>query len=226
MYSRLKREYVKMYYEIIFDEKTISFNFALHPEANNTLFQILTAENPTTKWLRTQSDFSPFTFPDEICWGFGNLIKKNEKIIIEDGWTAWECMIPKKPTNANLKDVVGNIYQLAGALLYFGFENKDSGSKDKKQFMTLDDFLVNSDRLFHSGAFSFSYARPVLDFCAKFLANKNGNMHKKLIETMQKAHLYLTGENKLKKFDEYSFCTSICQGDSRLISLKCPGNCA
>lgn len=225
MYSIVTSKRVPLSHEIIFDEEAMSILFSLCPEANNYFLEMLGRENLMTNYLKSQRELSLFVFPNEKSWGFGDVFKVNNSKSIESGWITWECQLPRKATSKNMNDIAGSIYQLTNVMQLFVHDNETKGSKEKIQFMTIDGIMVNSDSFFHAGGFSFSFARPVLEFCKK-IWDENGTLYNEIINAMKKTWIHLLGEKKIKSYDEYSFRISQSQGDKRLISLRCPGDCA
>jgi hypothetical protein len=221
---RIILEEVPLYYEITFDDEAMSISFSLCPEANDYFLEMLKRKNPMTDWLRFQKDLSPFVFPNGESWGFGNVLRMNNFKSFESGWTTWECLLPWKAKQKELYDISGSISQLIDSIQLFSHDKVGNMSRDTKQFMEIEGMIVKSDKYFGSGAFDFSYARPVLEFCARIWSEDD--LRGKVIGAMQKTWIHLAGKKKVGSWDRNSFRISVCQGDPRLISLVCPGNCA
>lgn len=223
MYSILSKK-TPLFYEIMFDENLMSISFSLCSEANDYFINLLGMENRMTAYLKSQGDLSPFVFPKKEVWGFGGIFKAKNSKSIEKDWPTWECLLPRKARQNQLNDISASIQLIVDILQLFGYDREDYEIKDKLQFMTIDGMVTKSDKFMHGGEFNFSYARPVLEFCNKIWSDKK--IYDEIVNTMQKTWMYLLGERKIKSYDKYSFRISSCQGDSRLISLTCPGNCA
>ena len=221
---RILFEKLNLFYETIFDEKSMSILFSLCPEANQYFIEMLGRKSPMNNNLNSQQELSPFIFPTGEAWGFGGVFRLNNSKSIDDGWITWECMLPWKAMQNQLMDIAGSIQILTDILGIFGYDKKDEEIGSKLQFMTIDGMVVKSKDYMHGGEFNFSYARPVLEFCEKIWSNKK--IYDEIVNAMQKTWLYLLGEKKIRSYDRGSFRVSTCQDDQRLISLVCPGNCA
>ena len=217
-------EKVPLFYELLFDEKDMSISFSLHPEANRYFVELLGLESRMTNYLKSQKDYSPFIFPIGEEWGFGGVFKLNNSKAVEGGWPTWECRLPKKAKHNQLNNISGSIQVLVDFMPVLRSDNKNCGSTDKFQFMMLDGIMAHSEEMMHGGEFSFSYARPVLEFCKKIWIDEK--IYNKIMKIMQSVWLHLSGEKNLKSYYKYSFRISESQGDPRLISLSCPGQCA
>ena len=92
----ITREIVPLYYETIFDEEAMSISFSLFSEANDFFLGIMNGKNPLSDYIRSQKILSPFVFPKGESWGFGNVFRMNNARSREEGWTTWECLLPRK----------------------------------------------------------------------------------------------------------------------------------
>ncbi len=226
MYSRIIREEVPLFYEIIFDETAMSILLSLCPEASGYFMKMLEQTNRIVEYFESKEKFSQFVFPKEGSWGFGGVFKMNNSKSIEKGWTTWECLLPRKTSHSKLNEIAGNIYQFISLMQLFDHDPNNRGiESDKLQLMTIDGLMVTSDSHFHGGGFNFSFARPVLEFC-KNIWNEDERIHNEIIGAMEKMWMHLMGEKKMKSYNKHSFRISVSQGDSRLVSLSCPGQCA
>lgn len=222
--NRIAWEKTPLFYEMIFDEKKMSISFSLCPKANDYFVDLMGRDSPMNRDHKSQHELSPFVFPVDDSWGFGNVFRRNKARSVETGWITWECLIPFKATSKDLGNISGSIQCLASLMELFGFENVGVGSEIKKQFMTIDGMIVASDNCFGSGGFIFSFARPVLEFCNKIWIDDN--VRNGIMMAMAKTWMHLDGKKRLASWEKYSFRISECQSDSRLVSLTCPGNCA
>lgn len=215
---------VPLYHEIIFDESAMSILFSLCPEANDYLLEILRKKSPMTDYLKSQKDLSPFVFPTEETLGFGGVLQKNNAKSPEAGWTTWECLLPWNAEAKEMYDISGSISQIADCMQIFSYEKADKLRAEKRQFMMIDALVVKSSSYFSGGGFSFFYARPVLEFCARIWEERK--LQDEIIGAMQKTWAHLAGKKKFESWERNSFYINECQGDPRLVSLACPGNCA
>jgi hypothetical protein len=212
----MTRNELALHYEVVFDVKTMSILFMLCPEANDYFLQL-------SRERMIESRLSPFSFSSN-SWGYGNVFKLNRNESFAPGWTTWECFLPFKAKQKVLDDVSGSIVCLINAMQFYSYDKRGCGHEGRIQFMTIDDLAVFSENHFNSGAFSYSFARPVLEFCSRIW--KNDQLHAEIIEAMQKTWAHLAGKKKLTSWEKQSFRIGQCQGDPRLISLTCPGNCS
>jgi hypothetical protein len=225
MFSRITSEEVPLFYETIFDEKAMSIAFSLCPEASNYFLEMLEQTNCTIEYFESELKFSPFVFPKKNRWGFGGMFKLNNAKSIEDGWTTWECRLPRNPAPNKLKEISGSIYQFVDIMQLFDYDKNERAGTGRIQLMTIDGIMVDAGNYLNQGAFDFSFARPVLEFCKK-IWGKDRKIYNEIIGAMEKIWMHLMGEKKMKDYNKHSFRVGTCQGDERLISLSCPGNCA
>ena len=225
MFGKLTLEKLPLHYEVIFDRERLSILFSLCSEANSFFLEKMQEKNRIIKHLEDSLKLRPFVLPLKNEWGFGGIFKKIDYKQIEDGWVTWECVLPWRANGRALNGVSASINQMTMLMDIFHYDNKKAGSQTKKQLMTIDGMVIEHHDYLNQGNFSFSFSRPVLEFCERIWEDGN-NYRDDIINTMMAVWTRLAGRKKIKQYERGDFRINFCQDDGRLLHLACPGNCA
>lgn len=211
MIGNIKRDVMPLWYDLGFDEKSVSIMIWLHPKAFELICVLLKETAPAVKDFINKFNFPSFITPTNICWGFGEMMKTTN----EGKQISVKCELPVIKNGANIawdkSFAVSATLNLLFSALWLMEETTDDSLS---QLLIIENMRTESD--LYGGALSVSISPEVCRWINTFPDNYN---HPKISGAMRTAFQKMWVEEE--SFMDRS--TALLR-KPKWINLDCPGD--